>query len=154
MPDVTSFNYRLEYSKLGNMKFIGHIDLMKLFHKLFRMSGLPIAFSQGFNPHQIFTIAHPLSLGMEGLAEPADFRLHASADAGEIAVLLNANAPTGLLVTNVRQLAPGEKNCAGLVAAADYTANAHGIPGLTQAAAGIMAAAEVIAAKRTKSGTT
>ena len=146
-------NYRLEYSKMGCMKFIGHIDLMKLYHKLFRMSGLPVVFSQGFNPHQIFTIAHPLSLGMEGTAEIADFRLSAAAGGGDIADALSAKMPQGLSLTGVRPLETGEKNCAGLVAAADYTVTMGETPGLSSAAASILARAEVITSKRTKSGT-
>ena len=150
---VDFIGYRLEYSKLGAMKFIGHIDLMKLFHKLFRMSGLPTVFSQGFNPHQIFTIAHPLSLGMEGLAELADFRLSAPVGNSEIAEALNSLAPEGLRVGHVRTLAAGEKNCAALVAAADYKVYVGALTGLSGAIASILSRKEIVVGKRTKSGT-
>jgi len=145
-------DYRLEYSKLEMMKYIGHIDLMKLFHKLFRMSGLPIVFSQGFNPHQIFTIAHPLSLGMEGQSELADFRLSAEVDAAEIVDALNSCAPVGLCVSRARTLVKGEKNCAALVAAADYRVCCGAHAGLSVAVLAILSRDEIVTVKRTKSG--
>ncbi|MCL2674623.1 MAG: TIGR03936 family radical SAM-associated protein [Defluviitaleaceae bacterium] len=161
--DRNFIDYRLSYSKLGLMKFIGHIDTMKLFHKMFRMSGLPIAFSQGFNPHQIFTIAHPLALGMEGQHELADFRLSTDVSSGEIIARLNERTPSGLQIIGVRKLAQGEKNCAALVAAADYTIeldNASFVGTryiasdvLQQAIADILAKTEMVVSKRTKSGT-
>ena len=154
--DRNFIDYRLSYSKLGLMKFIGHIDTMKLFHKIFRMSGLPTAFSQGFNPHQIFTIAHPLALGMEGRHELADFRLNAEVSVEEIIACLNERTPSGLQIIGVRKLAQGEKNCAALVAAADYTVeldNASPKEALQQAVSNILAKTEMVVSKRTKSGT-
>ena len=147
------FDYRLEYSKLGAMKYLGHIDLMKLFHKLFRMSGLLTVFSQGFNPHQILTIAHPLSLGMEGRRELADFRLSVASDSREIIAALNARSPEGLRVFGVRPLEKGEKNCAALVAAADYRVYVGESAGLAEAALELLSRDEIITGKRTKSGT-
>ena len=145
-------NYRLEYSKTGMMRYIGHIDTMKLFHKLFRMSGLPIVFSQGFNPHQIFTIAHPLSVGQEGLAELADFRLNVEVSPDVILSSLNKSAPKGLRMTRVWAIAAEEKSCAALVAAADYTVEVT-VAGLREVIEQLMAQDELLAQKRTKSGT-
>ena len=54
------------------MKFIGHLDLMRYFQKVFRKAGLPVAYSQGFNPHQIMSFAAPLGVGLTSEGEYVD----------------------------------------------------------------------------------
>lgn len=44
--------YRLKFSKNGKMIYIGHLDLLKFFIRLIKRTQLPIAYSNGFNPHQ------------------------------------------------------------------------------------------------------
>jgi radical SAM-linked protein len=45
------------------MKFLGHLELMKLFERVFRRHKYPLKFSEGFNPHPKMTFASPLSVG-------------------------------------------------------------------------------------------
>lgn len=52
--------YRLKFSKSGKMIYIGHLDLLKFFIRLIKRTQLPIAYSNGFNPHQQLTFAIPL----------------------------------------------------------------------------------------------
>ena len=66
---------RIKFEKRGNLRFIGHLDLMRYFQKANRRAGLPIAYSEGFSPHQIMSFAAPLSMGVESTAEYADFKL-------------------------------------------------------------------------------
>jgi len=53
---------RLRFSKTGTLCYLGHLDFLKVFTQAIRRSGLPIAYSQGFNPHQIISFALPLPL--------------------------------------------------------------------------------------------
>ena len=57
---------RIKFSKLGNMRFIGHLDIMRYFQKAMRRAKIPIKYSEGFSPHQIMSFASPLSIGVEG----------------------------------------------------------------------------------------
>ena len=66
---------RIKFEKRGNLRFIGHLDLMRYFQKANRRADLPIAYSEGFSPHQIMSFAAPLSMGVESTAEYADFKL-------------------------------------------------------------------------------
>lgn len=68
-------NVRLFYKKLGNMKFISHLDMNRFMIKMVRMSKIPIWYSEGFNPHPYLTFALPLSLGFESDYDIIDFRL-------------------------------------------------------------------------------
>ena len=58
-------NVRLFYKKLGNMKFVSHLDMSRFIIKVIRMSKIPVWYSEGFNPHPYITFALPLSLGFE-----------------------------------------------------------------------------------------
>ena len=68
-------NVRLFYKKLGNMKFVSHLDMNRFIIKVIRMSKIPVWYSEGFNPHPYITFALPLSLGFESDYDIIDFRL-------------------------------------------------------------------------------
>lgn len=60
---------RLTYCKVGRLRWLGHLDTSRALERALRRSGLPVAYSQGFNPHMKLSLAHPLPVGVEGLAE-------------------------------------------------------------------------------------
>lgn len=66
---------RVCFTKLGRLKYISHLDLQRAIHRMLIRSGLPIAYSEGFNPHPRLNIALPLSIYQEGERELCDFRL-------------------------------------------------------------------------------
>ena len=66
---------RLFYKKIGNLKFISHLDINRFMIKMIRLSGVPVWYSEGFNPHPYITFALPLSLGFESNYEVMDVRL-------------------------------------------------------------------------------
>ena len=66
---------RLRFSKTGALVYIGHLDVMRYFQKLFRRADIPVKYSEGFSPHQILSFTPPLPLGMESFGEYADVEL-------------------------------------------------------------------------------
>ena len=66
---------RIRFSKTGALVYIGHLDVMRYFQKLFRRSKIPVAYTEGFSPHQVLSFSHPLPLGMESVGEYADVEL-------------------------------------------------------------------------------
>lgn len=69
------YKLRLSFSKTGYAKFVSHLDLMRMFQRVFRIAKIEMAFSQGFNPHPIMSIGNPVPTGVEGLEEYMDFSL-------------------------------------------------------------------------------
>ena len=57
------------FEKAPRLRHIGHLDLMRAMQRALRRSGLPLRYSQGFNPHILLTFAAPLSVGMPGKRE-------------------------------------------------------------------------------------
>lgn len=111
---------RLKFSKTGPLKFIGHLDLMRTFQKIFRQAEIPIAYSEGFNPHQIFSIAAPLSVGVTSSGEYLDMKLVQKMDKDIILNKINQNCPTGLAIEEVIYLSDQEPSAMASVSAAKY----------------------------------
>ena len=141
---------RLRFSKTDKLRFIGHLDFLRVFQQMIRRSGLPIAYSQGFNPHQIVSFALPLPLGMESIHDYADVTLTANLPADEIVNSLNDAAPQGLRILAAYPVQGA--NAAAATIAADYVIHCDGALDLQPAIEKIMQSETLIIPKKTKSG--
>ncbi len=112
--------YRFKFSKYGNAKFTGHLDVLQTFQRTIKRAQLPIAYSQGFNPHQQLSFALPLSLGYTSTGEYGDFKLTEYIEPKEVIESLNKEMPDGFLLTEVIVLKEGVKNTMASVCAARY----------------------------------
>ena len=65
----------IKFSKQGNMRFIGHLDIMRYFQKAMRRADVDIRYSEGFSPHQIMSFAAPLGVGLTGSGEYLDIEV-------------------------------------------------------------------------------
>jgi len=138
---------RLRFSKTDTLRFIGHLDFLKVFTQTIRRSGLPIAYSQGFNPHQIISFALPLPLGMESVNDYADISLTTDVPHDEIIEKLNSAAPQGLRVLAAYK--PTGATAAAATAVADYALTADISEEAIQK---ILTAENIVIPKKTKSG--
>jgi len=66
---------RVKFTKENYLKYISHLDLMRLFQRAFRKADIPMKYSEGFNPHPKFSIASALSLGVSSIGEYMDVEL-------------------------------------------------------------------------------
>lgn len=112
--------YRMKFTKTDKMRFIGHLDMLKLFQRTIKRAKLPISYSNGFNPHQIISFAIPLPLGMASIGEYSDFQLDKKMSCEDIKNALNSQLPEGMTVLEVRELAENAKNSAAIIDAAFY----------------------------------
>lgn len=63
---------RLEFTKKGGLKYIAHLDLQRAMARIIKRSGIPIRYTEGFNPHPKMVFALPLSVGCESECELLD----------------------------------------------------------------------------------
>ncbi len=63
---------RTSFSRGEELKFLSHLDLMRLWERAFRRAGISLASSEGFTPHPRISLAAPLSVGTTGQAELMD----------------------------------------------------------------------------------
>ncbi|MDR3206846.1 MAG: TIGR03936 family radical SAM-associated protein, partial [Oscillospiraceae bacterium] len=66
---------RISFAKTGRARYISHLDLMRTLQRSFARAGLPLGYTEGFNPHPYLSVARPLPVGVAGLGELADFGL-------------------------------------------------------------------------------
>ena len=88
---------RIRFEKRGLARFISHLELGTLLGRAFRMSRVPLAFSQGHHPHPKLAFGPPLPVGVEGLGEFFDADL-LEPWSERIAERLNAVLPEGIRV--------------------------------------------------------
>lgn len=90
----------LKITKNEAAKFISHLDSMRTIHRALRRSGIPVSYSNGFNPHPSISVAAPLSLGISSIGEYVDVDLDYFVDEKEIIEKLNLSLPLGMKVLN------------------------------------------------------
>ena len=93
---------RLLFEKKGDGVWISHLDLMRVFQRVFRRAGLMVKHSQGFTPRAIVSIALPLSVGVESSCELLDFELEGEIPSHDtVCAELNRTLPAGIRVLQV-----------------------------------------------------
>ncbi len=111
---------RLRFSKTGALVYIGHLDVMRYFQKLFRRAGIPVAYSEGFSPHQILSFTPPLPLGMESEGEYADVELVEPVLSKDALYRIAETSVPEITVTSFRLLPDRCENAMASVKAARY----------------------------------
>ena len=97
---------RIKFAKYDTMKFISHLEVMRYFQKAIRRSGLDVAYSEGFNPHQIMSFAAPLGVGQTSESEYFDIELHTAPSMNELVERLNAVMTDGMYILEAEELPP------------------------------------------------
>ncbi len=149
--------YRMMYAKVGPARYISHLDLLRTFGRAARRAGLPLAFTQGYNPHPKITFAAPLGVGISGEAEFADLELAEDLPVPDVAGALAGALPEGLRLLEVRQLKGPGPSLMAMVDRAAYRAEARaGVPvtgeKLEQAILSFLSRPEILTERKNKEG--
>ena len=96
--------YRLRFSKKGNLRFIGHRDLLRAIERILRRARLPVAMSQGFHPKPRVSYLSALPLGFSSDDEAMELVLDEDLPASETLARLNAASVDGLEFLSARAL--------------------------------------------------
>ena len=92
---------RIRFKRGQEIKFISHLDLIRVWQRAFRRAGVMLAYSEGFNPHPRLSLAAPLALGITGEAEFMDVYTVQSVSNQAFAVMVNPQLPVGLEIVQV-----------------------------------------------------
>lgn len=96
-------NIRVLFEKKGRAKYIGHLDVSRLMQRALKRAGLPIWYTEGYNPHMYVAFALPLPLGYESECEFMDTRLTEEMPLDAVKGALNAVLPEGIRVTQIAE---------------------------------------------------
>lgn len=111
---------RIQFHKLGPVRFTSHKDTIRMFQRCFAAAGIPVAYSEGFHPHMRLSFAPPLKTGWEGYDEYLDVEV--TGPPGEMRDTCNARLPEGLRINHVYVLSDRAPKIAADIAAADIAA--------------------------------
>lgn len=96
--------YRIDFgfSKKSHMKYISHLDLMRLFMRAMRRAGLPLKMTEGFSPHPKLSIRRALKLGVESDNEEAVIILRERVCPEDFKERLQRQLPEGIEVKDAK----------------------------------------------------
>ena len=120
---MTFFPFRVRFSKTGRLRFLSHHDLMRLFERALRRSGLPLRMTEGYNPHPVVSFPTALGLGLESVDEVLEFELTSWTAPRQIEKLLGEQLPEGIGIVSAETFDRKARSC---VAYVEYEATCPG----------------------------
>lgn len=119
--------YLLKFSKEDNLKYISHLDLLRVFQRAFKRAKIRLRYSQGYNPHAKIGFGHPLSLGYESTGEYMEFET-VNEENGEVYLEALASCmPRGIRLFSCTELAEtGKTSLAAVIDYASYVVRFRG----------------------------
>lgn len=98
---VDRINIRATFSKIDRAKYISHLDLNRTMQRALKRAGIPVWYTEGFNPHAYIMFPLALSLGVESKCEIMDLGITEDISFDEIKSRLNNVLPEGLKIYSV-----------------------------------------------------
>ena len=98
---MVSGKIRIKFIKVGKLKFISHLDLLRTFKSVLGRAKVPLKYSQGFNPHPKMVFSLPLPVGAESVCEYLDIELTEPREETELLEAINAELTDELKVTAI-----------------------------------------------------
>lgn len=95
---------RITFTKQGALRYIGHLDLHRLWERAMRRADLPLAYSQGFHPQPKISLAAALPLGFSSRGEVLDVRLNEEVSVEDISSRLKDNLPPDIKVREIKSV--------------------------------------------------
>lgn len=92
---------RVRFKRGEEIKFISHLDLIRVWQRAFRRAGVMLAYSEGFNPHPRLSLAAPLALGVTGEAELMDVYTVQPVSNYAFTAMVSPQLPPGLDIAQV-----------------------------------------------------
>jgi radical SAM-linked protein len=132
----TRYRYRARFSKRGRMVYLGHLDLTRLLLRCLRRAGVPLVYSQGFNPKPRVGFSPALPVGVRSEAEYLDFEVWDRLAAETLPERFNAVLPSGVQFDAVREIRRDEPALGEAISAARYRAESLNGIDLSAAVAG------------------
>jgi hypothetical protein len=99
LPERPTWRIIFAFSKKNEGVFYSHLSLMEIFSMAFLRAGIPVKYSQGFNPLPKLEIAAPLSVGIEGDNEIASIDTQVSFDSTAFVQMMNQKLPEGIRIS-------------------------------------------------------
>ena len=101
---TTKYRYRLTFRKGYRVKYVAHLDTVKMWTRAFRRAEIPLAYSGGFNPQAKIQIAASLPVGSMGAAEVMDIYLTREMNPKDILTRVGSTLPPDFALLRVESV--------------------------------------------------
>jgi radical SAM-linked protein len=112
---------RITFSRGAQVKYISHLDITRMWERVFRRAGIPLAYSQGFSPHAKVSIAAPLAMAVTADAELLDVELDRRMDPEYAMRCVRQQLPPGFEVSEVEEAPAQWRALQAAVRFSEYT---------------------------------
>ncbi len=114
---------RVKFSKMGSARFLSHLELMAAIERTFRRAKVPLAFTEGFNPHPKISYGSALSVGIASKGEYLDLELKENIDPKVFVEEVNKKTPAGIRLLKAKEIKNKGKSLTALIDRAKYHAS-------------------------------
>ena len=111
---------RIRFRRGEEVKFISHLDLMRLWTRAFIRAGIPLAYSEGFNPHPKLSLAAPLAIGVTSEAELLDVFISKWVSPHFFSAAVSQQLPRGIEILQVQPVGPHQPALPAQIRYAEY----------------------------------
>ncbi len=95
------------FSREKPLRFLSHLDMMRLWERALRRAGLPLRYSQGYHPHPRLSLALPLAVGMTAEAEWMEVEFLSPVPTETVRERLSPQLPAGLSLQDILETPSG-----------------------------------------------
>ena len=100
------FRLRVRFCRGEELKFISHLDIIRLWLRAMRRAGIPLEYTEGFSPHPRISLAVPLSVGVTADNELMDISITKVVSPHWFIDTVNRQLPDGLKVLEATPISP------------------------------------------------
>jgi len=111
---------RVRFKRGEELKYISHLDLIRLWQRAIHRARLPLAYSEGFSPHPRISLAAPLPIGVTSEVELMDTYLVRQVSPHFFTNALSQQLPPGIEIMQVYPIAPNQPSLQAQVRFAEY----------------------------------
>jgi radical SAM-linked protein len=111
---------RIRFGRGEEIKYISHLDLLRLWQRALVRAEIALAYSEGFSPHPRISLAAPLALGVTGEAELMDIYLSKWSSPHSFTAAMDRQLPPGIKIEQVFNIAPTLPSLQSQVRSAEY----------------------------------
>lgn len=111
---------QIRFAAEGPLKYVSHLDLMRVWERVCKRAGLPLATSHGFSPRPKIALAAPLAVGVTSEAELLDILLTRRVDLGDTMKRLSEELTPGLRILELNEGPLKQSSLQSMLRAASY----------------------------------
>jgi radical SAM-linked protein len=97
---------RIRFSRGEELKFISHLDIMRLWQRALHRADIPLAYTEGFSPHPRISLAAPLAVGVTSQSELMDVFCSKWVSPHSFTAAVSQQLPPGIQILQVHMVAP------------------------------------------------